>query len=638
MGRADPIERVLNLLTLFHESSTPLTRAEVAAKLATGSTPYPTDAEAQRQAFTSDRRTIAAGLGIAVHQRTRPGDDAGRTEYWIDRADLLLPDLQLDDEERLVLAVALGAVSRRLPGAGEALLKLGGEHGSEPTIEFNVEVPDDVLAMMDAARQATAVRLTVAGGSFEFEPWVVVLDNGTWAVVGHDAAVGAPRAVRLDRLTQPAERLDRPRQAARPTIDDALLESVLDSRRADPMVATVLVDELTAARAALSAGVHEVGSPDLFGTVQMSIDVGDRARFRSWLLALGDRAEVVAPVELRNDVIGWLQAIVDTPPAEAPVPARPTTPATRRPGPEPVDARLRRLVSIVPWLYKRGTARIDDIAARVGVSPDQVVRDLTIASMCGIPPYTSDVLYGFWVDPEAGEVNVAVPNLLTHDVRLTNRQAVAVGIALSALEALPGGRTEVTARLRKKLAAATGEVPVAVELDEPLLLDDVRDAVDRHERVRVEYVDLEDRLTTRDLDPLKLFVDRGTSYVIADDHLRGAERVFRVDRMLSVRALGVHFEPRHVEIPAGRTWTWMVPADEVVVRLPPGSDWVLDRYATVAHAFGDDGWLTVWLSVVSERWLAALLLRCGPGATVLQPERLRDLATRQAAATLARYR
>lgn len=56
MGRADPIERVLNLLTLLHESSQPLMRAEAVAELVTGSTPYPTDAEAERQAFTGDRR------------------------------------------------------------------------------------------------------------------------------------------------------------------------------------------------------------------------------------------------------------------------------------------------------------------------------------------------------------------------------------------------------------------------------------------------------------------------------------------------------------------------------------------------------------------------------------------------------
>ena len=73
-------------------------------------------------------------------------------------------------------------------------------------------------------------------------------------------------------------------------------------------------------------------------------------------------------------------------------------------------------------------------------------------------------------------------------------------------------------------------------------------------------------------------------------------------------------------------------------RLPPGCHWVLDRYATLAHTIDALGWLTVWLSVVSERWLATLLLRCGAGAEVLEPERFADLAPRHAHEALARYR
>lgn len=62
---------------------------------------------------------------------------------------------------------------------------------------------------------------------------------------------------------------------------------------------------------------------------------------------------------------------------------------------------------------------------------------------------------------------------------------------------------------------------------------------------------------------------------------------------------------------------------------------MLDRYATLAHVVGEDGWLTVWLSVVSERGLAALLLRCGASAEVL--DRHTGLVSRHASATLARY-
>jgi predicted DNA-binding transcriptional regulator YafY len=637
VGRVDPVERVLNLLTLLHESRRPLSRAEIMTEMAQGSTPYPTHPAAQHQLFTSDRQTITAGLGIAIHQRVRRGDDAGRTEYWIDRRDVHLPELHLDDDERLALSMALAAVSRSLPTAGEASLKLGAGWSAESPFDFSVEVPDVVIAMMNAAQRGAVVELAVTGGRFEFEPWAVVLDHGVWYAVGHDAVRGAARSVRLDQLVGDPVMVDRHRAVPRPELDARLLTSLLDEAHSAPLVAQVLVDEVAAARASLSGQVRERSQPDLFGHVTMWVIVDDAARLRNWMLGLGDRAELLAPAELRNDVMSWLRAVAEQRQSGIDPPPRPPASTGRRPGPEPVATRLERLLAIVPWLYQQRTARVDDVAARVGATTEQILRDLTVASMCGMPPYSSDALYGFWVDPEEGTVNVIQPTLLTDEVRLTVPQAAAVAVALSAVEALPGGGSDVSKRLREKLDAAVGDLPVRVALDEPPLLDDVRTAVERRERIRIEYVDLDDRVTERTVDPLRLFVDRGSAYIIADDHLRVGERVFQVDRLLSVAPTGEHFEPRPVRPPAGRTWAWMVPDREVVVRLPPGSNWVLDRYATAAHVADAEGWLTVWLSVVSEGWLATVLLRCGPGAEVLAPSDLRDLPARRARAALARY-
>ena len=490
--------------------------------------------------------------------------------------------------------------------------------------------------MMDAARRRAVVELAVVGGRFEFEPWAVVFDHGVWLAVGHDAVRDGPRSVRLDRLAADPVPVVRPRRVQPPELDARTLTALVSEAHAESVIAHVLVDEMTAARASLSTRVRQRGQSDLFGQVDLRVVVDDLTRFRGWLLGLGERAELLAPPELRNDIISWLRAVAERPPSGIDPPPRPS-PAGRRPGPEPAAARLHRLLSIVPWLYQQGSARVDEIAARVGATTEQVVRDLTVASMCGVPPYSSDTLYGFWVDPEQGMVHVLTPTLLTTQVQLTARQAAAVAVALSAESAIPGGDTDVSKRLRAKLDAAVGDLPVRIALEEPPLLDDVRAAVERSERVDIEYVDLDDRVTKRAVDPLKLFFDRGSAYIITDDHLRGEERVFRVDRLLSVAPTGEHFEPRPVRPPAGRTWAWMVRDREVVVRLPPGSGWVLDRYATAAHVVGDDGWLVVWLSVVSEGWLAALLLRCGPGAEVLAPPDLCDLPARRARAALARY-
>ena len=657
-GRVDPVERVLNLLTLLHESTPRLTRAEIVQHMATGDTPYPDDQAAQHQLFSSDRRTITVGLGIAIHQAVRGGGDAGRTEYWIDSSDVHLPHLDLDDDERLVLSLALAAVGRTVPHAGEASMKLSswigatGATRSDGPFEFAVDLPDAVVDLTEAARAGVVVERTWAYDRSDddrsdewiavglFEPWAVVLWEGTWYAVGHDETLGVPVAVRVDRIDSPVRVVEGLGRSVEPLdLDEETLAALVRAQPDDPSeveVATVLVDEVTAVRATLSGRVVQRSQVDLFGDITLKVEVDHEDRFRSWLLALVDRATLVAPADRVEGIVGWLRAVVATERSGSAMPNKPGMPGRRR-GPEPVAARLHRLLSIVPWLYRQRSVSVAEVAERVGATPQQVMRDLTLASMCGTPPYGAGELYGFWVEPETGTVNVLHPTLLADDVRLTPRQAASVAVALASIEALPGEHQDTAVRLRQKLDATLGGMPVRVTLDDPPFLDEVASAAERSERLSIEYVDLGDRITERSIDPQKVFVDRATAYVIADDHLRGDERVFRIDRIVSVTATGEHFEPRSVAVPAGSQWSWMVPDQEVVVRLPPGSDWVLDRYATLAHAVEPGGWLVVWLSVVDESWLAVLLLRCGAGAEVLSPDDLAELPRRTAATVLDRY-
>jgi hypothetical protein len=87
-GRRDPAERVLNLLTLLHNSSQPMTREDIVKKMSRGMTPYPLEEEAQRQMFAADRKVISRDLGIRIQTRVELGSDAGRTVYWIAEADM----------------------------------------------------------------------------------------------------------------------------------------------------------------------------------------------------------------------------------------------------------------------------------------------------------------------------------------------------------------------------------------------------------------------------------------------------------------------------------------------------------------------------------------------------------------------
>ncbi|HSJ90538.1 MAG TPA: WYL domain-containing protein, partial [Ilumatobacter sp.] len=46
------------------------------------------------------------------------------------------------------------------------------------------------------------------------------------------------------------------------------------------------------------------------GSIEVAVPCGNEPAFRSWLLGYLDAAEVLAPVDVRDGVVAWLEAVV----------------------------------------------------------------------------------------------------------------------------------------------------------------------------------------------------------------------------------------------------------------------------------------------------------------------------------------
>jgi len=53
--------------------------------------------------------------------------------------------------------------------------------------------------------------------------------------------------------------------------------------------------------------------------------------------------------------------------------------------------QVARLLTLVPYLHSHPQVRIDDAAAVLGVSADQLLADLKVLLMCGLPGGYPDV-------------------------------------------------------------------------------------------------------------------------------------------------------------------------------------------------------------------------------------------------------
>jgi predicted DNA-binding transcriptional regulator YafY len=168
-----------------------------------------------------------------------------------------------------------------------------------------------LASLFDAVRRHATVTFSYRGEARTLDPYGVVLRFGHWYVVGHDRDRDAPRAFRVDRIeghaTLGAD------NAFTPPDDVDPAEFV----RADPMTygedqpldARVLVDAPRAGWVVEQLGEEAVLERRPDGSVVVALQVVNRGAFRSWVLDLLDHAEVLAPPELRSDVVAWLDAV-----------------------------------------------------------------------------------------------------------------------------------------------------------------------------------------------------------------------------------------------------------------------------------------------------------------------------------------
>jgi len=316
---ADRLERLTNLVAVLLETRRPLTLEEIVERVPG----YPTDRESCRRQFERDKATLREiGVPIALEALHAFEQETG---YRIHREDYELPPLDLTDDERVALHLAVtavrlggGAAGDGPAGAGrEALLKLGGIEGeAAPTLAALPDVPA-LPALFDAYRRRARVSFTYRGGTRRLDPYGILFRNGHWYVVGWDVDRAAIRAFRADRIESAIEAgaggaFERP-EGFDPA--SALRDEPWRFGDEEPVEARVLVGPAQAGWVEADLGAAAVAERRDDGSVVVRMAVTNRDAFRSFVLGLLDHAEVLAPAELRADMVAWLSAMAN--PAEA---------------------------------------------------------------------------------------------------------------------------------------------------------------------------------------------------------------------------------------------------------------------------------------------------------------------------------
>jgi proteasome accessory factor C len=307
--------------------------------------------------------------------------------------------------------------------------------------------------------------------------------------------------------------------------------------------------------------------------------------------------------------------------------------------------RLRRLLTIIPWIVDHQGSSLDGLAARFGIRVAELERDLELIPFCGLPPYSPDRL----IDCEIvdGRVFLRFAEYFARPLSLTPGEGFALLAAGQALLAVPGADPggSLAAALGKLAGVLGAGDGMAVELGPARYLEPLRAAADAGERVEIDYYTFgRDELTTRRIDPRSVFAAAGQWYVDAYCHRAEDDRLFRVDRVRGVRPTGERFDVAAAGATgaAGSGGSPGIfnprPSDRrVTLLLNASAAWVPESYPTESVEEMPEGRLKVVLVASERAWLERLLLRLGPAAEVLDPAEVRVEAAEAARRLLVRY-
>jgi proteasome accessory factor C len=319
----------------------------------------------------------------------------------------------------------------------------------------------------------------------------------------------------------------------------------------------------------------------------------------------------------------------------------------------PVSTRLVRLLNMVPYFEANPKVTRAKAAADLGVSAKQLEEDLNQLWMCGLPGYYPGDLIDFEFSGDTIEVTFSAG--IDRPLKLTSPEATGLLVALRALADIPGVVDPEAARSAiAKIEAAAGAVgqdasvlgTPGTAVDEPAPVESraaaaVRTAVQYKRALAIDYYSAShDTLTSRIVDPIRVLLIGGQSYLEAWSRDAEGVRLFRFDRIVDATELGepaappepaLHAPPDtslfdgDPSLPSARLW------------VAPAASWMFEYYPMREVLELADGSCEAVMTYASEEWMTRLVLGFGSAVRVLEPQSLAHRVRDAAAAALESY-
>jgi len=207
------------------------------------------------------------------------------------------------------------------------------------------------------------------------------------------------------------------------------------------------------------------------------------------------------------------------------------------------NAALRaiRLLDLVPYIVAHPGISITELAKEFSISRDEVLKDLNLLFLCGLPGYTPLELIDISFDEES--VVIRDPQNLAAPRNLNESEALIARIALAALEEstpkTSAAYLQIIA-LREKIAKAfSSSIPasaITFTLDkERAMLEAIEGAIKQELDLEMTYNNVtKDSSSRRSITPISIIVEDKRTLVSAYCHSAKALRTFNLAQISEV--------------------------------------------------------------------------------------------------------
>tara|TARA_B100000929_G_scaffold52722_2_gene38659 strand:- start:214 stop:1179 length:966 start_codon:yes stop_codon:yes gene_type:complete len=306
--------------------------------------------------------------------------------------------------------------------------------------------------------------------------------------------------------------------------------------------------------------------------------------------------------------------------------------------------RIKRLLSVVPWIESQNGPYIEEVSSRFNYPRKELIEDLeNVVFFVGVYPFTPDCLIEVSVTEE--RVWVRYADWFRKPMKLNKRELTSLRAAGEALIEFSGSLTgdleEELGPLERaltKLSAFEGEVEnlLEIKLATPTKhLLEVQNSIKDKTVIQIEYlVGSRNELSTRKIEPEKIFSTGGNWYAYAYCKNSLVKKTFRVDRIKDIKILDEARETQPDDASASKDFFNLDEFPNTIIEIPARDKPLLDGFPNIDVEEISDEKLKLSCPVASEVWFKHLLIVLGVNAEIQEvpkgiPENVRSEAVEE---------